>query len=267
MANLTPAVYNGQLNWFQNESARDGRFYQIDQLPCLEDIDKPGDYCPIYLYHTAWAARVLMRTKPEHHIDVGSLLYFVGVASAICPMTFCDIRPVLMPIPGITTLNADITHLPFITETVKSLSSLHVMEHVGLGRYGDALDAQGDLKAAAELMRVLAPGGQLLMVLPVGHPRVVFNAHRIYSYGQVLQMFAGLVLEEFTLVELPRYIVNADPERVKHLTEGAGCFWFTKPYPKPIPDPEPPVEVPPPDPRDLRKYAIQRRYRRTKETW
>ncbi len=267
MANLTPAIYDGQLTWFRNESARDGRFYQIDQLPCLEDVDKSHDYCPIYLYHTAWAARILARTRPEHHVDIGSLLYFIGVASAICPITFCDIRPVLLPIPGITTLDADITHLPFITETVKSLSSLHVMEHIGLGRYGDPLDAQGDLKAAAELMRVLAPGGQLLMVLPVGKPRVVFNAHRIYAYDQVIRMFWGLELKEFTLVELPRYIVNADPARVQHIVEGAGCFWFTKPYPPPekefIPEPPPP----PPDPRDLRKYAIQRRYRRTKETW
>lgn len=102
------------------------------------------------------------------------------------------------------------------------------MEHIGLGRYGDALDVQGDLKAAKELKRVLAPGGQALIVLPVGQPKVCFNAHRIYSYEQVMDMFAGLELREFTLFDPPQYIVNADPARVKNLSEGAGCFWFIK---------------------------------------
>ncbi len=265
---IKQTTFDGQLNWFQSESVRDGRFLQISSKPCLDDIDKgAGDFCPIYLYHTSWAARILMRSTPEHHVDIGSMVYFIGIASAICPITFCDIRPVSIPIPGITTQEADITALPFAKDSVSSLSCLHVMEHIGLGRYGDALDVQGDLKAAAELIRVLAPGGQLLMVLPVGRPKVEFNAHRIYSYDQVMRMFWGLELKEFTLVELPRYIVNADPVRVQSLTEGAGCFWFTKPYPPPEPEYVPPPPPPIPDPRDLRKYDIQRRYRRTKETW
>ncbi len=33
---------------------------------------------------------------------------------------------------------------------------MHVVEHVGLGRYGDPLDPDGDLKAIAELKRVTA---------------------------------------------------------------------------------------------------------------
>jgi hypothetical protein len=33
------------------------------------------------------------------------------------------------------------------------------MGHVGDGRYGDALDVDGDLKMLAEIARVLRPGG------------------------------------------------------------------------------------------------------------
>jgi hypothetical protein len=36
---------------------------------------------------------------------------------------------------------------------------MHVVEHIGLGRYGEPMDEQGDLKAIEELKRVLAPGG------------------------------------------------------------------------------------------------------------
>jgi hypothetical protein len=59
---------------------------------------------------------------------------------------------------------------------------MHVIEHIGLGRYGEALDPDGDLKAIRELVRVLAAGGNLLVVVPVGRPRIQFNAHRIYDY-------------------------------------------------------------------------------------
>ncbi len=43
--------------------------------------------------------------------------------------------------------------------SVESLSCKHVIEHIGLGRYGDVLDPGGDLKAISELKRALAVGG------------------------------------------------------------------------------------------------------------
>lgn len=219
-------TYNQQFEKFH--ASQDGRFPTIRQLPCLKDDDSGHNYCPIYLYHTAWAARKLMQSRPARHIDIGSLTYFSAIASAITPITFYDIHPITSHIPGMSTGSADLTGLPFADDSIMSLSCMHVMEHIGLGRYGDNIDVQGDLKAAAELVRVLAPGGQLLMVLPVGRPKIEFNAHRIYSYEQVVGMFSGLAIREFTLVNPPEYIENASPDRVRNLEEGAGCFWFTK---------------------------------------
>ena len=48
--------------------------------------------------------------------------------------------------------------LPFEDESVESLSCMHVVEHIGLGRYGDILDPDGDSKAISELKRALAVG-------------------------------------------------------------------------------------------------------------
>jgi hypothetical protein len=225
---LTPEAFNQALEKFKAES--DGRFVlrESEIIPCLKD-DTQGhmDYCPIYLMHTGWAARVLMESQPKQHTDFGGFLYFISIASAIVPIRFYDIRPVPIPLEGVTTGSADLTKLPFEDESIESLSCLHVMEHVGLGRYGDALDIQGDLKAAAELKRVVAKGGQLLIVLPVGkEAKIVFNAHRIYTYEQVIKIFAGLRLKEFSLVFPPDFIRNADPEKCKKAEEVAGCFWF-----------------------------------------
>ncbi len=75
--------------------------------------------------------------------------------------------------------------------------------HIGLGRYGDPLDPEGTIKAINELKRVLvlAVGGNLYFSLPVGSPRLCFNAHRIHSPGQILEYFSDLKLVEFSGVD------------------------------------------------------------------
>jgi SAM-dependent methyltransferase len=110
---------------------------------------------------------------------------------------------------------------------------MHVVEHVGLARYGDPLDYDGDLKAIAELRRVVAPGGQLLFVVPMGgEARIQFNAHRIYTYRQVLSMFPGFDLVEFSLIPdegSPLGLVrHAEEELADQQRYGCGCFWLRK---------------------------------------
>jgi hypothetical protein len=111
---------------------------------------------------------------------------------------------------------------------------MHVLEHVGLGRYGDPVDYDGDLRAAAELMRVLAPGGRLLMVVPLGGvARIQFNAHRIYTHAQIVGMFDELHLDAFALI--PESAANgdlvADPPAAMVAREryGCGCFEWWRP--------------------------------------
>jgi hypothetical protein len=110
---------------------------------------------------------------------------------------------------------------------------MHVVEHIGLGRYGDTLDPQGDLKAIAELKRVLAVGGHLLFVVPIGfRPRIMFNAHRIYTYDQILSYFSDLELMQFALIPdsstLGGLVLNANKDLADRQIYGCGCFWFRK---------------------------------------
>lgn len=102
--------------------------------------------------------------------------------------------------PNLTSKHGDLTKLHFETNSVQSLSCLHTVEHVGLGRYGDPINPTGDIEAAKELSRVLAPGGTFIFVTPVGKPKIAFNAHRIYSYKQVLDLFPELIITEFSMV-------------------------------------------------------------------
>ena len=106
---------------------------------------------------------------------------------------------------------------------------MHTVEHVGLGRYGDPINPDGDLKAISELKRTLANGGSLLFVVPVGKPKIEFNAHRIYSFEQIINYFKDLKLKEFSIItDNGDFIENAKPELVKQQKYGCGCFWFIK---------------------------------------
>ncbi len=185
-----------------------------------------------YTYHPAWAARVLAKTRPDKHVDISSIVSFCAVVSAFIPVEFYDFRPAPVELDGLYIGAADLTRLHFASNSIASLSCMHVIEHIGLGRYGDPLDPDGDLKAIGELVRVLAPGGDLLVATPVGRPRVAFNAHRIYDHEAFARYFAPLELVEFALIEEQGeggLIVGPPPERVRAESYGCGCFWFRKP--------------------------------------
>lgn len=205
-------------------------FKWSERNPQLYDRTGHTGFDRHYVYHTAWAARKVAEIKPESHVDISSSLHFSTLVSAFVPVRFYDYRPADIHLSNLTSDRSDLMQLPFITDSVCSLSCMHVVEHVGLGRYGDPVDPRGDLKAIDELKRVLAPGGSLLFVAPIGRPKIQFNAHRIYSYEQVMEYFAGLQLREFAFIPekggAMEFGVSA--RRVAQEDYACGCFWFIK---------------------------------------
>jgi SAM-dependent methyltransferase len=203
-----------------------------DRYPCMNDRTVTTEYDHHYIHHLAWAARVLAKTKPEQHTDISSSLYFSTMMSAFFPVHYYDFRPAVIRLDNLTSDRADLTALPFDNESIPSLSCMHTVEHIGLGRYGDPLDPDGDLKAIMELNRVLAPDGNLLFVVPVGKPRVQFNAHRIYSYEQIDTYFDDLHLINFTLIPdnaiTHPILTDPSPMDVARQEYGCGCFWYRK---------------------------------------
>lgn len=183
-----------------------------------------------YVYHTSWAARKLVEIKPEFHIDVSSSLYFAGIASAFVPIKFYDYRPADIELSNLDSLKGDLMRLPFPSDSVLSLSCMHTVEHIGLGRYGDPLDYDGDIKAMAELRRVVAVGGSLLFVVPMGLPKIEFNAHRIYSLEQVKSYFPEFEIKEFSFIKEHDggLVVNPSSEVVAAEAYACGCFWLRK---------------------------------------
>jgi SAM-dependent methyltransferase len=204
-----------------------------DLFPQVFDKTLTTGFDRHYVYHTAWAARQVKAVAPTVHVDIASSLYFAGIVSSFIPVEFYDYRPAPLHLAGLTTKHADLTNLHFATDSIASLSCMHTIEHVGLGRYGDPIDPEGDVRACQELARVLAPGGSLIFVTPVGREAVIeFNAHRIYTYELVLKLFPTLMLKEFSLV--PEFGTNGIIEHANPTTDlqseryACGLFVFTK---------------------------------------
>ncbi len=147
-----------------------------DTFPCLYDKTTTTGFDGRSFYQDVWAFKRVVASGTRTHVDVGSRIEFVGLLTAITKVTFIDIRPLEAKLENFDSKKGSILSLPYESDSVASLSCLSVAEHIGLGRYGDSLDPLGTKKAAAELSRVLAKKGNLYFSLPIGKPRLCFNA-------------------------------------------------------------------------------------------
>lgn len=94
------------------------------------------------------------------------------------PVTI-EYNPILSEHPELRTMTvAEFADHPEQFDAIISISSY---EHDGLGRYGDPLDPQGDLKAMLKTKHMLRPGGVLFLAVPIGRDLIAWNAHRVYG--------------------------------------------------------------------------------------
>jgi SAM-dependent methyltransferase len=187
--------------------------------PCLGEDTGETEIEPIYFYQDSWAFGKIVRRGPPCHVDVGSHYKFVSLLSRVVPVFFVDIRPPSLPLDTLRFQQGSILNLPFRDASLPSVSSLCVIEHIGLGRYGDPLDAFGSEKAVHELKRVVMGGGDLYLSFPLADDnRTYFNAHRAFREEYVL----GL-LEPFHAVE-KRYVYGNDFLEHPGKGLGTGCY-------------------------------------------
>jgi len=184
-----------------------------------------------YFLQDIWAARYIYRNNIKEIVDIGSKLDgYIAHLLPYCKVTFIDIRPLDISVDNLLFKQGSITSLPLKSDSIETLSCLHVIEHIGLGRYGDPVDPNGHILAADELCRVLAPGGTLLLSTPVGEQRLCFDGHRIFNPVTIVSMFSKLQLINFCLIDDldNKVIENASIERGAACSYGCGIFIFRK---------------------------------------
>tara|TARA_B110000971_G_scaffold140339_1_gene143465 strand:- start:8940 stop:9608 length:669 start_codon:yes stop_codon:yes gene_type:complete len=81
--------------------------------------------------------------------------------------------------------NINNPRLHVITNVIKQydcIVSYSSIEHSGLGRYGDDIDPDGDIKTMDFFHSILKPDGLLFLAVPLGEKtRLEWNHHRIYG--------------------------------------------------------------------------------------
>lgn len=196
-----------------------------DIYPRLFDKTAITDVDPVYFYQDTWCALKIFENGPQHHYDVGGKVEMVGIISQFVPTTMVDIRPLTVSLPRLSFVKGSVLELPFKDGEITSLSSICVIEHIGLGRYGDPLDPFGSEKAAQELVRVLAQGGSLYLSVPIDDEnKVYFNAHRAFTRDYILGLFFPLTLVEEKYI----YGRNLDDSYSPAKKFGTGLYHFKK---------------------------------------
>lgn len=191
-----------------------------------------------YFHQDLLVAQRIHAANPRRHIDVGSRIDgFVAHVASFRPIEVVDIRPLTSTVPNVSFLQADAMALTGVGESLcDSVSCLHVLEHFGLGRYGDPLDVLGYAKGFASLVRMLEPGGTLYLSVPIGPQMVLFNAHRRFHATTILDLAGeSLELRRFDFVDdsgdLHREVPIGRPRQDPTLgcrREGCGIFEFRK---------------------------------------
>jgi hypothetical protein len=167
---------------------------------------------------------------PKMHVDLASKLDFALAIAALIPIEYHDYRIVKLNLNNFKSFFTDIQKLPYSDSSIESLSCMHVIEHIGLGRYGDPIVFNGDYIVANEMIRVLSKNGNLYFVTPVSEiSRIEFNAHRVYSYNTVISMFKELRLLEFSIItDTGDFLEFCSNNDLKGQNYACGCFHFIK---------------------------------------
>lgn len=174
-------------------------------FPILDErFSESGTMKGHYFHQDLLIARKVFENNPVRHIDIGSRTDgFVAHVASFREIEIFDIRPMESPVKNIVYKQADLMQLPDnMLNCCDSLSILHVIEHFGLGRYGDPIDINGHVKAIDNLHLMLKPNGKFYFSTPIGPQRIEFNAHRVFSVKYLLDILSSRFrIDSFSYVD------------------------------------------------------------------
>ena len=185
--------------------AEGGRWKFQASYPCLRDFyGESGLAHGHYFHQDLHVAQRIFQKAPLRHVDVGSRIDgFVAHVASFRKVEVLDWRELDSKVPNIAFRQCDLLNVPpHFLECCDSLSCLHVLEHIGLGRYGDPFHFTGYVKALTNLVKMLQPGGTLYLSTPFGFPRIEYNAHRVFHLETIKDLVEqSLEIIEFSMVD------------------------------------------------------------------
>lgn len=196
--------YFSDYSKIKKQKGSDSKFYFGRNFPILfERFDEAGSMSGAYFHQDLLIAKRVFKNNPIKHIDIGSRTDgFVAHVAVFREIEIFDIRDQKSKVHNIVFKQADLMNLP--TELINycdSISSLHAIEHFGLGRYGDPIDYYGHEKAIANISKIVKSKGRFYFSAPIGPQRIEFNAHRVFSLQYLIDLFEPeFVIDNFSYV-------------------------------------------------------------------
>jgi hypothetical protein len=122
--------------------------------------DTAGSARGHYFWQDLITARWIYESRPSNHLDIGSRIDgFVAHLLTFMEVDILDVRPMETIVPGLrSTLGNAQQPLSELARKYHSVSSLHSIEHFGLGRYGDPIDPDGHMHGLINISETVAPG-------------------------------------------------------------------------------------------------------------
>lgn len=199
------SAYWKDLREYKAQAKGNDLFLMAKRRPILTDAESDaGTMRGHYFHQDLYVARKIFSAKPQRHVDIGSRTDgFVAHVASFREIEIVDIRAMSSKVKNIEFRQADLMKLPpDLKSCTDSLSSLHAIEHFGLGRYGDPIDYFGYRKAIKNSAEILKKGGTFYFSVPIGPQRVEFNAQRVFSVRYLLELFSEQYkVEQFSYVD------------------------------------------------------------------
>jgi SAM-dependent methyltransferase len=194
------AIIKTRTNWFyvdfeelKRQKGTDDTFDIASMYPILTEKNEEGGTMKGYYFHQdLYVARLINLARPTKHLDIGSRTDgFVAHVASFREIELIDIRNIKSNVKNIVFRKADLMELPpDLVDYCDSISSLHAIEHFGLGRYGDPIDYFGYLKAINNISKILKNRGCFYFSVPIGPQRIEFNAHRVFSIEYLISILS-----------------------------------------------------------------------------
>jgi len=192
MSILKRVVFHLDYLRFRRQAKASGMYFPFGKFyPCLDERNTDsGDASGHYFHQDLLVAGRIFKNNPERHVDIGSRIDgFVAHVAVFRKIEVLDVRPLSTTIPNIIFRQADLMKPdPDLQNYCDSVSSLHAIEHFGLGRYGDTLDYNGHVNGLNSIHGLLKQGGKFYLSVPIGPQRIEFNAHRVFSVKYLIEL-------------------------------------------------------------------------------
>ena len=223
------------IEYFKLRRLSDNSWPISPSFPCLSDRwENAGTLDRHYFFQDMFVARKVFANNPDKHIDVGSRIDgFIAQLSIFRKVEIIDIRPLDINIPNISFIQADISNSKLNIKS-DSVSCLHTIEHIGLGRYNDPIGLNLWEAAFDNIWDMVEYNGLFYFSTPIGKQRIVFNAHRVFKPSTIIKRITNGELVDFSYINDNGDFINGPLDAISidnlcgDFSYGLGIFIFKK---------------------------------------